>query len=329
MHRYREQSSLANELGIGYKDWQRITTLLSKPPPKLIGGHLVMNSVLLEQAIVIDTVVERSMSEPLRESVCFAKARSDEREAARGKPKDKGLCQDTWGGKDVTELIPLLEQQIDESAARVEARKALATANATSAQIRREEKVKQACCNLLSGRAKGDATQLAIADLLTLIAWKGGTLPADKTAANRDEIVKVWEELQIDMDIIRSEAAKPKTSTEGGPASKKRQLTHGSKAGQHQRAKGEDDSSEDEDSSEEVDEQDQESEDEEDDEQEPTWNVERIVGERGKGKTLQYEVEWEGEEWKGKYTWEPAAFMLNTIALKEYLEAKKQQQNHS
>ena len=71
------------------------------------------------------------------------------------------------------------------------------------------------------------------------------------------------------MDIIRSEAAI------SGPASKKRQLTHGSKAGQHQRAKGEDDSSEDEDSSEEVDEQDQESEDEEDDELEPTPGTSR------------------------------------------------------
>ena len=53
-------------------------------------------------------------------------------------------------------------------------------------------------------------------------------------------------------------------------------------------------------------------------EKEETWNVKRILRQRGKGKSLQYEVEWEGD-WD--LTWEPAAFMANTIALKEYKAA--------
>ena len=56
-----------------------------------------------------------------------------------------------------------------------------------------------------------------------------------------------------------------------------------------------------------------ESEDESDCE-ENMWNVKQIVGERKKGKTLEYQVEWEGEEWAGQYTWEPAAAMWKTIS---------------
>ena len=37
-----------------------------------------------------------------------------------------------------------------------------------------------------------------------------------------------------------------------------------------------------------------------------------------KGK-VQYQVEWEGEEWEGKYTWEPAENLTHTEALKEFL----------
>ena len=75
------------------------------------------------------------------------------------------------------------------------------------------------------------------------------------------------------------------------------------------------------DDGEDVDREGDESEDESDCE-ENMWNVKQIVGERKKGKTLEYQVEWEGEEWAGQYTWEPAAAMENNIALKEYLAAK-------
>lgn len=54
------------------------------------------------------------------------------------------------------------------------------------------------------------------------------------------------------------------------------------------------------------------------------WNnVVRIVGERGSGKKKEYQVEWEGDEWKGQFTWEPAEALDKTIALKEYLQNKK------
>ena len=44
-----------------------------------------------------------------------------------------------------------------------------------------------------------------------------------------------------------------------------------------------------------------------------------------KGKNVEYQVEWEGEEWKGRYTWEPAANLENNTVLLKYLAAQKAQ----
>ena len=62
-----QQADLAFELGIGFEDWQRISTLLSTPPPVRIGNQIIMNSVLNNRAIVIDAAVEAAVAQPLHE----------------------------------------------------------------------------------------------------------------------------------------------------------------------------------------------------------------------------------------------------------------------
>lgn len=51
---------LAAELGISFEDWQRIVKLLMKPPPKRVGGQVVLNSVAIGRAIVVDAAIEFS-----------------------------------------------------------------------------------------------------------------------------------------------------------------------------------------------------------------------------------------------------------------------------
>ena len=38
---------------------------------------------------------------------------------------------------------------------------------------------------------------------------------------------------------------------------------------------------------------------------------------------MQYQVEWEGEEWAGQYTWEPPENLEGNIVLAEWLAAQK------
>ena len=58
--------------------------------------------------------------------------------------------------------------------------------------------------------------------------------------------------------------------------------------------------------------------DESDCEGEDAFEVKAIHGKKGKGKTLQYLVEWEGYT---ERTWEPAAYLDNNVVLAEWLEA--------
>ena len=71
------------------------------------------------------------------------------------------------------------------------------------------------------------------------------------------------------------------------------------------------------DSSEDEDENDEEEEEEEDE----TFDVKAIHGKKGKGKTLQYLVEWEGEWGDQQRTWEPAAFLAGNLVLEEWLKS--------
>ena len=74
-------------------------------------------------------------------------------------------------------------------------------------------------------------------------------------------------------------------------------------------SEGEGDSSEDEEAGEEGEE-----------EEEEEYQVKCIHKQRGKGKNLQYYVEWEGYD---ERTWEPAAFLSDTLALDEWLERQR------
>ena len=79
-----DQAALAAELGISYEDWQRITKLLMCPPPKLVGGHLVTNSVAIGRAIVVDHAIQEAIREDLAASVEAEKQRRDRRKARQG-----------------------------------------------------------------------------------------------------------------------------------------------------------------------------------------------------------------------------------------------------
>ena len=320
-----------------------------KPPPKLVGGLLVMNSVAIGRAIVVDAAIEKAIGEPLRESVRFATARAAELDAARGKPKEKGLDQDTWGGKNVTEMIPELEEQRKAAGERAKAKQDKRDADASNAVAKRVEKVQTACRNLLDAK-KGKAADLSIQDLLVLIKWRDGTPPADCSKANKEAIISAWSSLQVPTEVLRAEAG---VAVQAAPASAKRKAPAATKAAAQKRKKtkkagdsSEEDESEDDDddddamddaetgdaiggedenSDEDEDEDEDEEDEDEDEDEEPTFIVERIVGQRTKNRKVEYQVEWEGEEWKGQYTWEPAANLENNMVLKEYLAAQKAQ----
>ncbi|KAL1525321.1 hypothetical protein AB1Y20_020182 [Prymnesium parvum] len=278
---YQEQAALGLELGISYVDWLRIVKLLTNAPPCLEGGHIVMNSVAAGRAMIVDAAIERALGEPLRESVRFAKARAAEQDAAKGRPREKGLDQETWAGKDVTEMIPELEKQAEEALRKAAAQKQKKEETTLNQTARRAQKIKQACRNMISGRAQGDVSKLAIQDLLTLISWKDGTPPENKSAANKEAIVKVWSDLNVPMDVIRAEAAvgaedDTTTARKRKPAATTNQQKK-KRSQQTADSSDEDESGidEDGDGQSDTDEDGSDSEDDSDDEDdEPTWNEE-------------------------------------------------------
>ena len=54
--------------------------------------------------------------------------------------------------------------------------------------------------------------------------------------------------------------------------------------------------------------------------------MKRVIKKRGKGKKMEYQVEWEGEEWAGQYTWEPAANMASIIS--SFRSGRRQRRSH-
>ena len=91
------RADLAWELRIGLEDWQRIVTLLSKPPPVRIGNNIVMNSVAAGRAVVIDAAVEAAVAQPLHESVRAAAERAAQQEEGGKRGREPGIEQTTWG----------------------------------------------------------------------------------------------------------------------------------------------------------------------------------------------------------------------------------------
>ena len=223
-------------------------------------------------------------------------------------------------------MIPMLGDK-----ERVAAETAAATATEreqkkAAGAAKQEEKVREACQKLCSGRAGGDASKLAIGDLVTLITWKGGkekvpTRPKDTAAeAWKDTLTQVWRELAVPEEVLHALAgtaaaapAKPTTQSRQ-PAAKKQK---GNKKASADSSDEENSDSDDEDDEESDDEE--EEEDSAEDEDEETWEVKAIHGKRGSGKKLQYDVEWE----TGERTWEPTACLTNNIVLEEWLAAQK------
>ena len=95
---WEQQANLAAELGISYENWQRVVTLLAKPPPTLHAGHLVMNSVAISRPIVIDAAIERAIAEPLHASV---QGDSDRDSSDKSDDGDSSDEEETWDVREI------------------------------------------------------------------------------------------------------------------------------------------------------------------------------------------------------------------------------------
>ena len=346
-----QQAELAGELGITFDDWQRIVALLSKPPPVRVAGKIVMNSVAIGRAVVIDAAVEAALAAPLRESVRNAAERAADQAAAR-KAKEPALEQQTFG-ESVTEMMGKLGERERTAEAAVEAKRKRDEETACARAANADAKVKEACGHLL-GKAKGVAKELSIKDLLVLIKWRKGKVPQETSAGNKDEIVASWLAVAASEEELRARAGPagaktaqkktaPKKTAPRSKGAKRRRKEEDSSdeddddddnddddddddekaasGGKGAAEGGEDEDDEQEEQEEEEDEGDDEDDNEDDDEldddDEDAYEVARIHAQKNKGKARKYLVEWVGYE---ERTWEPAALLLNNVALEEWVE---------
>ena len=90
-----------------------------------------------------------------------------------------------------------------------------------------EERIRDACRKLLSGRCQGDGAKLAIADLITLIKWKGGTVPASTRKEDKNDLVIAWEAVQPPREEMEARAGRP-----AAPQRRRRKLRSRSGQGQ-------------------------------------------------------------------------------------------------
>ena len=318
---WRQQAELAAELGITFNDWQRIATLLSKPPPMRVGGNIVLNSVAIGRAIVIDAALEHAVAAPLHESVRAAAERSSQQPADGKRARGPALTQ-TQYGKDVTELADDLADDLQQKDKDASQKRQKQEQDGCNKKAKQAEKVDVACRKLCSARAGGDALKLAIPDLIALITWKGGTVPASTTKDDKPDLVKAWLDLKVSEAEVRAragESAVPaKLTKKAAPKPRHREIDSS------------DEDADDEDEAEadamDCDSSDEQSEDEsEEDEgdavdssdEEPMWEVKAIHAQKGKGKGLRYDVEWE----TGERTWEPpTCFPPGNVVLKAWKE---------
>ena len=174
-----EQAALAAELGISYEDWQRIARLLSKPPPKLVGGHLVMNSVAIGRAMVVDQAVECAVRAPLQQSVESAIERREAEGTAEGKKHTREVgIEQTPFGKNVTEALPLIKAKKARVEAKAEASR-MAKEKRTSERASKQQDEVMKASHALVVKEKGSAKGLSIGNLLRLIKWAGGQVTTD------------------------------------------------------------------------------------------------------------------------------------------------------
>ena len=81
----------------------------------------------------------------------------------------------------------------------------------------------KACASL---RAKRDAEKLSIADLVTLLKWKGAEVPKDRSKDGKPAMVRVWIALAVPDEAIGAEASKaaaaPAADPPAAPAKKQK-----------------------------------------------------------------------------------------------------------
>ena len=90
-------------------------------------------------------------------------------------------------------MMPELEEQDLANASAADAKRQKSEQAACARASKAEERIRDACRKLLSGRCQGDGAKLAIADLITLIKWKGGTVPASTRKEDKNDLVIAWE----------------------------------------------------------------------------------------------------------------------------------------
>ena len=320
---YQEQFELAWELGIEFEDWQRIVTLLTKNVQRS-GNFILLNSVAAGRTVVIDAAVEEAVAAPLRASVKAAKERAD----AKGEKKKEQSITQTLYGADVTELVPKLKaanEKAQQDAADSKARK---EKTESEKQQRDEATLGAACGKALAG------SRLSLKDLSALLKWQSVPVQGKQTKEAWPGLKAKWDACKVAKEVLRMHAkvsvpvAKPSTKTATKKAPKRKRAAESSDeessdededaededaadddgeameqdGGEEDQKDGEEEEEEDDKDGEE--EEEEEDDDEEDDEE--SWDVKCILSERKNGKKVEYQVEWEGDEWAGKPTWEPA-----------------------
>ena len=258
------------------------------------------------RAMVVHTALQEIVSEPLRESVRNAAERADACGPGGKRKKEKGITQ-TLYGKAVDELIPALEAQEKrrEEAACEKKRKRQESESARASK--HTEEISKACANL---QAKKDADKLSIADLVTLLKWKGAEVPKDRSKNGKPAMARAWIALAVSDEAIGAEASKaaaaPAADPPAAPAKKQKK---------RQAAESDD---EEEESDDESDDEDEESEDESEAEEE--YAARAVLKKKGQGKQTQYLVDWEPErDENGKIlkkwppSWQPAAFVSDDL----------------
>ena len=147
--------------------------------------------------------------------------------------------------------------------------------------------------------AKRDADKLSIADLITLLKWKGAAVPSDHSKKGKPAMVRAWTDLAVSDEVIAAQASEAAEAPP--PAPKQKQKRRRAVESDDEESDGEDESDGEGDGSED------ESEDESDEEE--MYTVKQIIDKKGKGKKTQYLVEWEpelNEDGSVRQTWEPS-----------------------
>ena len=246
------------------------------------------------KAVVIHAAMVDCVQEPLHDSVKNAADRAEKSGAGGKKKKDKGLTQ-TLYGKDVSELIPELDAQDKQRADDAEERNRKHQEVASARASKQTDAIAKACAHLV---AKRDADKLSIADLITLLKWKGAAVPSDHSKKGKPAMVRAWTDLAVSDEVIAAQASEAAEAPP--PAPKQKQKRRRAVESDDEESDGEDESDGEGDGSED------ESEDESDEEE--MYTVKQIIDKKGKGKKTQYLVEWEPElteDGSVRQTWEP------------------------